>query len=100
MQSVIFYGLLGYLAMQQIRTWRARVGTIVVEVVLVILIGFSRLYLGVHYLSDVLAGYAAGVVWLACTITGVETVRRYRWDHAHTDTAPERTRSSVPPTLE
>ena len=100
MQSVIFYGLLGYLAMQQIRTWRARVGTIVAEVVLVLLIGFSRLYLGVHYLSDVLAGYAAGAVWLACTITGVETVRRYRWDHAHTDTAPARTRSSVPPTLE
>ena len=82
MQSVIFYGLLGYLAMQQIRTWRGRVGTIVAEVVLVLLVGFSRLYLGVHYLSDVLAGYAAGALWLACTITGVEMVRRSRQDPA------------------
>jgi hypothetical protein len=42
----------------------------------VVLIGFSRMYLGVHYLSDVLAGYAAGGVWLSALITGVETIRR------------------------
>jgi membrane-associated phospholipid phosphatase len=33
--------------------------------VLVLAIGFSRLYLGVHFLSDVLAGYAAGIAWLS-----------------------------------
>jgi membrane-associated phospholipid phosphatase len=43
---------------------------------LVVLIGFSRMYLGVHYLSDVLAGYAAGGVWLSALIPGVETIRR------------------------
>jgi membrane-associated phospholipid phosphatase len=43
---------------------------------LVVLIGFSRMYLGVHYLSDVLAGYAAGGVWLSALIAGVETIRR------------------------
>jgi membrane protein DedA with SNARE-associated domain len=79
---------------------RGRVRAVVAAVLLVFLIGFSRLYLGGHYLRDVLAGYAAGAVWLAFTITGVETVQRYRWDHAHTDTAPARTRSSVPPTGE
>jgi membrane-associated phospholipid phosphatase len=42
----------------------------------VVLIGFSRMYLGVHYLSDVLAGYAAGGVWLSALIAGVETIRR------------------------
>ena len=42
----------------------------------VVLIGFSRMYLGVHYLSDVLAGYAAGGVWLSALVTGVETIRR------------------------
>jgi len=36
--------------------------------ILVILIGISRLYLGVHYLSDVLAGYAVGAIWLAIAI--------------------------------
>lgn len=35
---------------------------------LIILIGISRLYLGVHYLSDVLVGYAVGFVWLLLSI--------------------------------
>jgi len=52
-----------------------------------LLIGFSRLSLGVQYLSDVLAGYAAGLVWLALTMTGVEMVRRSRQDPAG---SPER----------
>jgi membrane-associated phospholipid phosphatase len=43
---------------------------------LVILLGFSRMYLGVHYFSDVVAGYAAGGIWLSALITGAETVRR------------------------
>jgi membrane-associated phospholipid phosphatase len=42
----------------------------------VLLIGFSRMYLGVHYFSDVVAGYAAGGVWLSALITGAEIVRR------------------------
>jgi hypothetical protein len=37
-----------------------------------VLIGFSRMYLGVHYFSDVIAGYAAGGVWLSALITGAE----------------------------
>ena len=47
--------------------WRLRVA--VPAAVLVLLIGFSRLYLGVHFLSDVLAGFAAGLTWLVlCTL--------------------------------
>lgn len=36
------------------------------------------MYLGVHYLSDMLAGSAAGFVWLVVTLTGVETIVRRR----------------------
>jgi undecaprenyl-diphosphatase len=38
--------------------------SVLVTVILITLIGFSRLYLGVHYLSDVLFGYSVGLVWL------------------------------------
>jgi membrane-associated phospholipid phosphatase len=45
--------------------------------VLVLAIGFSRLYLGVHFLSDVLAGFAAGVAWLSLLYVALETRARY-----------------------
>jgi membrane-associated phospholipid phosphatase len=44
---------------------------------LVLAIGFSRLYLGVHFLSDVLAGFAAGVAWLSLLYLALEARSRY-----------------------
>jgi membrane-associated phospholipid phosphatase len=46
--------------------------------VLVLAIGFSRLYLGVHFLSDVLAGFAAGVAWLSLLYLALEARTRWR----------------------
>src|SRR5437016_3333732 len=45
---------------------------------LIIAIGFSRLYLGVHYFSDVVGGYAAGVLWLSACVSGLEVARGWR----------------------
>jgi undecaprenyl-diphosphatase len=76
MQSLILYELLAYFAVLALRSWRAKTAVVFGLALLVILIGFSRLYLGVHYFSDVVAGFAAGGVWLSAVITGTEVVRR------------------------
>jgi membrane-associated phospholipid phosphatase len=68
MISTAAYGALAYLAWSRLRTRRAHVALLAGTVVLLALICFSRLYLGVHYLSDVLAGAAGGAFWLAVSI--------------------------------
>jgi len=76
MESFVAYGMLAYLAVLALRSWEARVAAVCGAALFVVLIGFSRMYLGVHYFSDVIAGYAAGGVWLSALITGAETIRR------------------------
>ena len=61
--AVTIYGMLACWLIQGERPHR-RSGIGLAAAVLILLIGFSRVYLGVHYASDVAAGYAAGVPWL------------------------------------
>jgi len=76
MGSLVAYGMLAYLVWRELDPPRGRVALAGCALVLVLLIGLSRMYLGVHYFSDVIAGYAAGTVWLTACITGLEVVRR------------------------
>ena len=74
--SLIGYGMLAYLLLRVVNKRSQRVLIVAAACALVIAIGFSRLYLGVHYFSDVIAGYAAGLLWLSACISGLEVVRR------------------------
>jgi undecaprenyl-diphosphatase len=70
--------MLAFFCVLALRTWRARTAVVFGAALLVLLIGFSRMYLGVHYFSDVVAGFASGGIWLSALITGSETIRRRR----------------------
>lgn len=89
MGSLVGYGMLAYLLVAlRVRGGAARTAIIVGATVLVLAIGLSRLYLGVHYFSDVMGGYAAGIVWLAACISGVEIARRQPHSSAVTTRVP------------
>lgn len=74
--TVTCYGLLAYLIVPKIssRFWKATM--ISVTVLLIAFIGFSRLYTGDHYLTDVLAGYALGIGWAGFVYTSLELLFR------------------------
>lgn len=78
MMSFIFYGLLGYLTLLNLARKEKRRTVIGVTAIIILLIGLSRIYLGVHYPSDVLAGFAAGSFWLIACILGLRGIRHYR----------------------
>lgn len=76
--AALLYGLLACWLVVRFRGAGARAAIIGGAVLMVVLVGLSRMYLGVHYLTDVLAAAAEGVTWLAVCITAVSTLRRRR----------------------
>jgi membrane-associated phospholipid phosphatase len=69
MVSLCFYGMVAYLLCRRLRRLPAQIAGYSLAAVLVAIIGFSRIYLGVHYPSDVLGGYLAGGTWLAFCVS-------------------------------
>lgn len=86
MVSVVMYGLIGYLLAKTFPRWRGLI--FILTVLLVVAIGFSRLYLGVHWPTDIAAGYAAGLVWLIACIYSLETWRKHRLAHSRSKEKP------------
>ncbi|MGC4377872.1 phosphatase PAP2 family protein [Fictibacillus sp. Mic-4] len=78
MGNFIFYGYLGYLIVRSKRKALSKMVWTVVFAAIVLLIGVSRIYLGVHYPSDILAGFTAGAVWLLLCIAALELVYFYQ----------------------
>lgn len=75
--SLAVYGSIALVLARRLTSRIQRALLLGATALLVIAIGFSRLYLGVHFLSDVLAGYAAGAAWLAFLYVVLEVRARY-----------------------
>jgi undecaprenyl-diphosphatase len=77
LMAVTFYGLLAYIVWQSVDRIALKWLLTFCFIVLIILIGFSRIYLRVHYTSDVVAGYCMGLIWLVTSIAVVRRIERY-----------------------
>lgn len=76
LMSFCIYGVLAGLLAARIKSPAVRILTWSAAAVLVAAIGLSRIYLGVHYPSDVLAGYLAAAVWVSTLVTADRVRRR------------------------
>jgi undecaprenyl-diphosphatase len=73
-----FFGGVAVLLSTRVRSLAVRIAIWCIAVLLIGLIGLSRVYLGVHYPSDVLAGYSAGAFWVAAVALGDRLMARRR----------------------
>lgn len=70
--AIAFFGLLAYLIVPKIHSVIGKVFVITVTVMIILFIGFSRIFTGGHYLTDILAGYAVGLAWAGLAYTSIE----------------------------
>lgn len=78
MSSAIVYGTVAYLAARLHRRRWTRWLVMAFAFVVIVLISFSRMYLGVHYPSDVVAGVMIGLAWAGFCMATLEGVQRFR----------------------
>lgn len=77
-EAACFYGVMAAILTVRIRSRAARAAVWATAVLLAGAVGFSRIYLGVHYPTDVLAGYAAAVIWVGTVHSAYEYWQRRR----------------------
>jgi undecaprenyl-diphosphatase len=76
MGTFILCGLGCYLLLRDLRSWMAAGVVVTISLSWCVVMAFSRLYLGVHYASDVAAGTVAGMAWVAVCASAFEMIRR------------------------
>ncbi|MES2176285.1 MAG: phosphatase PAP2 family protein [Gemmatimonadota bacterium] len=84
MASLVGYGIVAYFRFENERNTQHQLRIVLSTCSIVAAVGLSRLYLGVHYISDVLGGFLAGAIWLLLCIEGYRLVSS-RWLGRQTD---------------
>ena len=75
--AVTFYGLLLYIIRHATTVAWIKLAAAIMLITLIFLIGYSRVYLRVHYASDVIAGFIIGALWLAISLFVLDRVEEY-----------------------
>lgn len=78
--ATLFYGVLAAFAVSRLRDWHVRIACVIIAVLMVVIVAFSRMYLGAHYLSDVAAAVCSSTVWLVLCLSGGHALARRRMD--------------------
>jgi hypothetical protein len=81
LMSVTFYGLLIYIIYKTQKDKPFKWPLIISIAILIQLIGFSRIYLRVHYATDVLAGFVIGLTWLVISLDTLRRIEYYNKEH-------------------
>ena len=74
--ATLIYGFLAAMVITGPQPWSRKLTAVLVALALVALVALSRMVLGAHYLSDVLAAFAQGAAWLTLCVVGTRT-----WSH-------------------
>lgn len=85
LSSFCFYGILAALLTARTENRALKIFVWALAAALVLLIGLSRVYLGVHYPSDVLAGYAVGLIWVVTVALGDFFLKRRNAEQVKSD---------------
>lgn len=75
--ALLFVGLLAYYLFGALRYWHSRLMMIILLSFITLVVGLSRCYLGLHWFSDIVAGYLLAATWLTFLLTTLEVRRRF-----------------------
>ena len=72
--AVAFYGFVIYLFRKEIKNQKTKTFLIIISLAIILIIGISRLYLDMHFFTDILGGYFLGFMWIILGIMAGKTI--------------------------